>query len=50
MNASAVKANGTAITCACRSPSKKLKYENSFAVWGITREGANQLYWLSRPG
>ena len=40
--ASATTVNGSASTCACRSPSRNENHGNSLIVPGITREGANQ--------
>ena len=41
-NASASTVNGSASTCACRSPSRNENDGNSLIVSGITRDGANQ--------
>ena len=41
-NASASTVKGSAITCACRSPSVNENDGNSLIVPGITRDGSNQ--------
>ena len=41
-NAADSSVNGSASTCACRSPSRNENHGNSLIVPGTTREGANQ--------